>query len=152
MSKYSQGIAALGAGLAMVIFGASMLPQPEWAPWIYIVLGVAAAFWGNRMVGKFSSSRNLNISQSNKENNMNEMDEIKTLLHKMEQSAKESKLGTSGVAVMSLVLGLTGIALALPDLELLKVVLWLLVIATSYNFGIVIYVIYKWLARKRKAK
>ena len=81
-----------------------------------------------------------------------EMEEIKTHLHKMEESAKESKLGTSGVAVMSLVLGLTGIALALPDLELLKVVLWLLVIATSYNFGIVIYVIYKWLARKRKAK
>jgi len=81
-----------------------------------------------------------------------EMEEIRTHLHKMEQSAKESRLGTSGVAVMSLVLGLTGIALARPDPELLIVALWLLGFATFYNFGILIYVICKWLARKRKAK
>jgi len=54
MKKYSQGIVALSAGLAMVIFGASMLPQPEWAPWIYIAIGVVAAFIGNKWLRKSS--------------------------------------------------------------------------------------------------
>jgi len=45
--KYSDGLTALGAGLAVVCLGASLI-APTWAGYIYIVVGIVGAVFGNK--------------------------------------------------------------------------------------------------------
>jgi len=78
--------------------------------------------------------------------------EIKMLIHGMNERAKQSSLVTSGMAVVSLAVGFTGVAIALQDVRLLEWAKWLLGIASVYVVVIFVCVIRRWLALKIKAK
>lgn len=83
---------------------------------------------------------------------MNEMQEIIRLLREQKESFRQSNLSASGITVMALVLGLAGIALVYQQRWLYKLVLWLIGFATLYNFGILIFILYEWIARRRKTR
>ena len=85
-----------------------------------------------------------------------ETEEITGLLQEIKESSNRSSLAASGIGVMGLVLGLTGIAVVLKNVQLLNVALWLTGFATLYNLGILVQFarksVLRWIERRRKAK
>jgi len=82
------------------------------------------------------------------------MDDIEMRAHfqGIKESLRVFGLASSGMSVMALVVGFLGIVLACEWSHLLPTALNLLISAAIYNVGICIYVICRWIARKRATK
>jgi type VI protein secretion system component VasK len=77
--------------------------------------------------------------------------ELRAHFQEIKESLNVSWLVSSGTSAMALVVGFVGVSLALEELHLLTAAFWLLIFALLYNVVIFIYMIYRWVARKRGA-
>lgn len=94
-----------------------------------------------------ASLRKSNISESTQGDG-----ETVKLLVEIRETINRSNLSSSGLAVMALIVGLTGIAIATSRLDLLKLSLWLLGFGVAYNIGILIYFIVEAVRKKVRAR
>jgi hypothetical protein len=52
--QQAESITSMTVGLAMVVFGAILLPLPSWAGWVFMAAGVGALIIGYRFYEKYS--------------------------------------------------------------------------------------------------